>query len=153
MGVKIGIDSLEENILIVCIFFYLLHRFTKEEMHCCYKACLLLTPLSDAEDRVEIKTVLPKSKHVSLSKFMVKWQKNGEAEFHKTCWNIVLKLARARSKKKDVPKMTCEEKVLVKEAAKTAEKFDSITTIISEAKRVADMIKSSSHCVAFTGIQ
>ena len=40
---------------------------------------------------------------------------------------------------------------MIKEAAKTAEKHDSLATITASAKKVAKMIKASKHCVAFTG--
>ena len=40
---------------------------------------------------------------------------------------------------------------MVKEAMKTAEHHDSYDTITAEAERIADMIWSASHCVAFTG--
>ncbi|OWF48853.1 NAD-dependent protein deacetylase SRT1 [Mizuhopecten yessoensis] len=60
-------------------------------------------------------------------------------------------MSRSRTKKKDTPNMSQQEKVLVKEAAKSFEQFDSFQHVCREAKRVAKMITSSKHCVAFTG--
>ena len=40
---------------------------------------------------------------------------------------------------------------MVKEAMKTAEHHDPYDTVTAEAKRIAEMIRNSSHCVAFTG--
>ena len=42
---------------------------------------------------------------------------------------------------------------MFKEAIKTAEYFDSLEGIKKEGKRLADMIKSSSHVVVFTGME
>ena len=47
--------------------------------------------------------------------------------------------------------MTQTEKSLLIEAAKTQERHDSDDVMKSEAKRIADMIRSSQHCVCFTG--
>eukprot|EP00731_Ephydatia_muelleri_P027826 Em0019g699a len=64
----------------------------------------------------------------------------------------VLKNARARPKKKASPTdITVEEKVLIKEASKTAEFHDSCPTIRNKAARVAGLIKKSRYCVVFTG--
>ena len=40
---------------------------------------------------------------------------------------------------------------MIKEAIKTAEHHDSHETLLAEAKRISDMIKRSTHCLAFTG--
>ena len=47
--------------------------------------------------------------------------------------------------------LSSAEKSMVKEAMKTAEYHDSYDTVTAEAARIADMIRNSSHCVAFTG--
>ncbi|ESO94511.1 hypothetical protein LOTGIDRAFT_118322 [Lottia gigantea] len=47
--------------------------------------------------------------------------------------------------------MNEEEKLLVKEAAKTVEFFDSTDKIQTEASKVAELIRNSQHCVCFTG--
>jgi hypothetical protein len=56
-----------------------------------------------------------------------------------------------KSVKTEMLKVSPQEKTLIKEAKKTAEFKYSYRKIRQEAKRVSDMIKSSSHCVAFTG--
>ena len=51
----------------------------------------------------------------------------------------------------DKIKLSSAEKTMVKEAMKTAEHHDSYDTVTAEAERIAEMIRNSSHCVAFTG--
>ncbi|XP_060065330.1 NAD-dependent protein deacetylase Sirt6-like [Ylistrum balloti] len=118
-------------------------------MSCSFKNCKS-NSLDESECRIEAKTVLPK-REFDESKLCIRWRSDGEAKFHKDCWNDVLKLSRSRAKKKDGPNMSHQEKVLVKEAAKSFEQFDSFQHVCREAKRVAKMITSSKHCVAFTG--
>ncbi|XP_033736593.1 uncharacterized protein LOC117324873 [Pecten maximus] len=119
------------------------------KMSCSFKSCKTGS-LNESECRIEVKTVLPK-KTIDGSKLSINWRTDGEAKFHKDCWNDVLKLSRSRTKKKDGPNMSQQEKILVKEAKKSFEQFDSLQHLCSEAKRVAQMITSSKHCVAFTG--
>ena len=84
--------------------------------------------------------------------FHVSWASNGEASFHKSCWDQIILATRTRkSVKTEMLKVSPQEKTLIKEAKKTAEFKYSYRKIRQEAKRVSDMIKSSSHCVAFTG--
>lgn len=121
-------------------------------MQCHLKVCKNLLK-DDEHGKVEVKTVLPTG-GINASKtksFQVLWKKNGEAVFHKDCWISLTKAARARKKYTELPDLTAEEKVLVKEADKTAEYFDSLVGIKEEAKRVAKMIRKSGFCVAFTG--
>ena len=47
--------------------------------------------------------------------------------------------------------MCKEEKALVKVADEAAEKHDGVDDIRKKAKKAADWIKHSKHCVAFTG--
>ena len=118
---------------------------------CSYKKCILVIPY--IAGRVEVKTVMPTSVSKAMAaKFCVSWSKSGDAKFHRDCWDIVLKASRCRSKKPELPEMAVEEKVLVKEAAKTAEFFDSWEHVQSQARRVAKLILKSEHCVAFTGM-
>ena len=49
--------------------------------------------------------------------------------------------------------MVQSEKLMVCQAAKTAEMFDSEKEIEDAAKMVASLIQKSSHCTAFTGKQ
>ena len=123
---------------------------------CCYINCenKEITPF---QRHVEIKTVLPSSgvkkiKPLIKSKMLIIWKTNGEAILHRHCYDMLLKSARARNPKGQVAKMLQQEKVLFKEAIKTAELFDSIETVRNEGLKVAEMIKKSKHCVVFTGI-
>ena len=47
--------------------------------------------------------------------------------------------------------MVKEEKALLRVASEAPEQFDSLETVLEEARRVADWIKEAKHCVAFTG--
>lgn len=121
-----------------------------------YNCCLLLCKnktLSSDESRVEVQTAIPSGGISKLkSKLLISWSKKGEAVFHSSCWEALLKSARARTKKNMVyPQMTVTEKAMVKEAAKTSECHDSSAVFKKEGKRIAELIKKASHCVCFTG--
>lgn len=125
-------------------------------MYCCLKECGNKI-ISQNDSRVEVKTVLPS--RFSGENFRVYWNKNGEAKFHLPCWQRLFKskttaiqktrTKRSRSESSDF--LTKQERALIREAKKTAEFFDSADHIVREAQRVADMIKSSKHCIVFTG--
>ena len=120
-------------------------------MSCSLKACRNPSLNSESDEIVEVKTVWPKKK-VDTTHFHVSWASNGEASFHKSCWDQIILATRTRkSVKTEMLKVSPQEKTLIKEAKKTAEFKYSYRKIRKEAKRVSDMIKSSSHCVAFTG--
>ena len=123
----------------------------KKRMSCSLKACRNPSLNSESDEIVEVKTVWPKKK-VDTTHFHVSWASNGEASFHKSCWDQIFLATRTRkSVKTEMLKVSPQEKTLIKEAKKTAEFKYSYRKIRQEAKRVSDMIKSSSHCVAFTG--
>ncbi len=82
------------------------------------------------------------------SQLKIKWKTSGEAALHLKCWEDILKAARSRKKPSILIKM---EKIMITQAAKTVEKHDSEDYINVEASRIADMIKTAQHCVAFTG--
>ena len=48
--------------------------------------------------------------------------------------------------------MSKEERELVETASEAFEQFDSIDKVLEEAKKAAEWIKCSNHCVAFTGM-
>ena len=62
-----------------------------------------------------------------------------------------MKASRARNVKKAKYKMSSEEKLMVKDAAKTVEYHDSVKNIEKKAKRIAELIQQAQHCIAFTG--
>ncbi len=76
---------------------------------------------------------------------------NGEAHFHKTCWDNLLKSSRARNPKNITIKLRDNEKSLIKDASKTVEYHDSIDTVRMEGGRIAKLIKLSKHCIIFSG--
>lgn len=116
---------------------------------CCFKECEIKDLL---DSRIEVKTVIPKSGFNQKVKknFVVNWHQNGEADFHIECWEKILSRSKSRSTKRSVS-LTKEEKALIDVASEAPEQFDSNTKILLEARRAADWIKSSKHCVAFTG--
>ncbi|KAK7495847.1 hypothetical protein BaRGS_00012837 [Batillaria attramentaria] len=122
-------------------------------MKCHYRRCKL-APLSETDARIEIKAVLPAGwvqSDANKTAAVVEWKRNGEACFHKPCWDTVLSTARARRAVKNGPAMKQSEKLMVRQAAETAEAFDSAQEVEDAAKVVADLIRTSSHCIAFTG--
>jgi hypothetical protein len=79
--------------------------------------------------------------------FQIAWSTVGDAKFHDICWKAVLD-----SLKMDNPfQFGGMEKNVVSEAKKSAEYFDSIEKLDSEASRIVKLLKSAKHAVAFTG--
>lgn len=119
-------------------------------VRCCFNECQF--PLiSSSDGRVEVRTAIPKGGFSKLQKSKVKWKSNGDAVFHRDCWDTLVKTSRVRNKKRAPFVLSEAEKSLVKEALKTAEFHDSLDTVNREASRIADLIKNAKHCVAFTG--
>jgi len=72
----------------------------------------------------------------------------GEATFHDICWKAVLDSLRM-----DNPFcFSSLEKSVVDEAKRTAEYFDSVEKLNMEADRIAEMLKSATNAIAFTGL-
>ena len=110
--------------------------------------------LSDEDERAEIRITLPRSKsglEWFLQSSLVEWSPNGDAYFHRSCWNEILRNSRARKAKNMTMRIGSEEKTMIKDAAKTVEFHDSRKSIEEKGKKIASLIKSSKHCVAFTG--
>jgi mono-ADP-ribosyltransferase sirtuin 6 len=136
-----------------------LSRLEKREikMKCCVKTCGKDIDIQK-ESRIEVKTVLPS--RFSGEKFQVSWSEDGEAKSHSECWQRLLQMKTSVNRKVGTKRrqpdssnsVTKEEKALIREAKKTAEYFDSLEQIKHEASRVAGMLKSAKHCVAFTGL-
>ncbi|KAK3090182.1 hypothetical protein FSP39_009822 [Pinctada imbricata] len=80
----------------------------------------------------------------------VDWTKDGLANFHQPCWSLLVWSTRSTSGEKKIPLSEIEMK-MVKDAIKTAEIHDSADDVNRQASRVANMIKTSKYCVAFTG--
>ena len=119
-------------------------------VRCCFNECHV--PLiSRCDARVEIRATVPKGRFSKSQRWEVKWKRNGDAVFHRDCWDKLVKTSRMRNKKRALFVLSDVEKTSVKEALKTAEFHDSIDSVNSEASRIADLIKNAKHCVAFTG--
>ena len=110
--------------------------------------CSLLScsrpPFGEDDDRVEAVCLPYKSR-------MINWGERGDGVFHKDCWEETLRNARLRNPKRATMKIELSEKAKIKEAAKTAEYFDSVTSLQHKAREIVQLILSSSHCVTFTG--
>ena len=119
-------------------------------MHCSFNGCQF-PRITTADARVEVRTSMPTGGFSKLHNSKVKWRRNGDAVFHRTCWDMVVKTCRTRNKKRAPFVLSAIEKTLVREALKTAEFHDSLETVGNEASRIADLIKNAKHCVAFTG--
>ncbi len=100
---------------------------------------------------VEVKTSLPLSKTKKTVKFQVSWGRQGEASFHKHCWENVLKNTRVRNMKNATLILSEDEKRMIKEANRTAEYHDSDASLAESSKKIAQLIATANHCVAFTG--
>lgn len=119
-------------------------------IRCCFNDCQLAL-IARCDARVEVRATIPKSGFSKSQKWKVKWKSNGDAVFHRDCWDKLVKTSRLRNKKRAPFVLSDVEKSLVKEALKTAEFHDSADSVNSEASRIADLIKNAEHCVAFTG--
>ena len=130
------------------------------KLSCANRSCEL-GPLTASDARVEIKATLPDGWSDNVRTCHVLWKRDGEATFHLECWKSVLKTARSRHSGSAtvkriavgpaVPAMLQAEKMMIKEAAKTMETFDSEEDIRRAAKEAAALIRKASHCIAFTG--
>ena len=99
---------------------------------------------------VEVKVGMKRNSRDFLSKCLVNWHAvSGEAQFHGECWSQLEKDSQSRGRGRSC--MIGEEKKLVKEASETAEWHDSEEKVEREATRIADLLRQSSYCIAFTG--
>ena len=147
------------------INYLIVHFKIKMSLSCANSRCEL--PLLTAPDaRIEIKAVLPEG-WSSVDNACVAWKRNGEAAFHIGCWRSVLKTARSRRSSSAIrrkgsaaagtvqplpaPVMLQTEKMMVMQAAKTLEMFDSEGDVRKAAKEAAQLILKARHCLAFTG--
>ncbi|KAL5018088.1 hypothetical protein ScPMuIL_003810 [Solemya velum] len=94
--------------------------------------------IGTTEGKVQVRAFKPPS---SQSAFLVQWGPEGHAAFHRGCWDSLIKHGQVGE----------VEKSMVTEARKTAEYHDGDAEFQKEAKRIADMIMTSTHCIAFTG--
>ena len=120
--------------------------------NCSFRHCPNGSRFRSAEEHVEVQAAIPKRGFTAtISTCMVAWSDDGAAQFHTSCWEEVLKASRIRNTKKAKYKMSSEEKLLVKDTAKTVEYHDAVEEIGKKAKRIAELIQQAQHCIAFTG--
>ena len=116
-----------------------------KELQCSLRSCSQ-EPLDSSMARVEVKAFEVSDEE--RDEMYTDWAEDGEAMFHDTCWRIIV-----RSFKKDDPhELSEKEKEMVKEGKKTAEYFDSMAKISHEANRIAQMLMTAKHAIAFTGM-
>jgi len=119
---------------------------------CCFRRCIIGSELLSSNEYVEIQAAIPKKGFSRiLDACVITWSDTGSARLHTQCWKDMLKTSRTRNAKKAAYKITAEEKMMVKDAAKTVEYHDSLGDIETKAKTVAKLIQKSQHCIAFTG--
>ena len=119
--------------------------------NCSFRYCQE-SKLSSLEEHVEVQAAIPKRGFSGIiGACVVAWSETGAAQFHTSCWEEVLKTSRVRNVKKARYKMSSEEKLMVKDAAKTAEYHNSVEDVIKKAKRIAELIQRAQYCIAFTG--
>ena len=123
------------------------------QLTCSLKSCPSCFIDTSSESRVEIQTSL--TDKADLKKLVscggwVNWSRDGGAVFHDKCWKLVEGCSQSRTKT-NAARLAPAEKTLLKEAAKTAERHSSLLVVNQEAVRIAELIKASKHCVAFTG--
>lgn len=126
---------------------------SSNQLTCSLKSCPSHFIDTSSESSVEIQISL--TDKADLKKLVscgggVKWSQDGGAIFHDKCWKLVESCSRSRTKT-NAAQLAPAEKTLLKEAAKTAEKHSSLLEVKREAVRIAELIKTSKHCVAFTG--
>lgn len=79
------------------------------------------------------------------------WDEHGTATFHIDCWNALRRSASAETPASISIVLTEMEKDMIKEAARTAETHYSSKSVEQEGERIANLLKSSNYCIAFTG--
>lgn len=122
---------------------------------CSLKSCgKVINPRDDTQ--VEVKVALTEKSKEFLSKCLVEWKiDSGEAQFHGRCWTFLEKTSKTSKTRgrqtNQEHRMSKGERVLVKDAAETAEWHDSEVNVNREAAKIASLIAESTYCIAFTG--
>ncbi|XP_048764192.1 NAD-dependent protein deacetylase Sirt6-like [Ostrea edulis] len=116
--------------------------------HCCFIECKR-DPLLITDGRTDVRAYCVDK--CEQKGFKVKWDENGMAMFHIDCWNSLWRSACAKSPSSIIVVLPEMEKDMIREAAKTAETHHSLKKIKEEGERIAQLIKKSNYCIAFTG--
>eukprot|EP00931_Biecheleriopsis_adriatica_P062711 TRINITY_DN37857_c0_g1_i1.p1 TRINITY_DN37857_c0_g1~~TRINITY_DN37857_c0_g1_i1.p1 ORF type:complete len:472 (-),score=101.66 TRINITY_DN37857_c0_g1_i1:61-1455(-) len=112
-------------------------RFREESWVCCSTACG--AAIDSSSGRVEAAVAEGQDLGAKAS---VMWQKGAALAFHAECWQKLLADRQGRAR---------GELLLLRQAAATAEHFDSEEELVSKARRAADLLKASSRAICFTG--
>lgn len=124
----------------------------REDLNCSFRHCPKGSKLFLDAEYAEVQAAMPKGSFSQIiSTCIVAWSEDGTAQFHTSCWDEVLKASRVRNIKKAKYKMSSEERVMVRDAAKTVEYHDSVEDTEEKAKKIAKLIQQAQHCIAFTG--
>ena len=121
---------------------------------CSLKSCKkVINPYDTSRVEVKVGKIEGSNVDAFLSKCVVEWSKDsGEAQLHADCWTGLETTVKSKGHCSSNDRgMSTREKALVKEASKTAEWHDSELVVNQEAARIADMLKHSTYCIAFTG--
>lgn len=86
-------------------------------MHCSFSDCKF-SRITTSDARVEVRTSAPKGGFSKLQNTKVKWQRSGDAVFHRECWDIVVKTCRMRSKTRAPFVLTSSRRLLWKKRQK-----------------------------------
>lgn len=127
-------------------------RLDEWSRNCSFRYCPKGSKFYSSSEHVEIQAAVPKRGFSTIiSTSIVAWSDEGAAQFHTSCWEEILKASRVRNIKEAKYKMSSEENLMVKDAAKTVEYHDSVEDVRKKAKRIADLIQRARYCIAFTG--
>ncbi|KAH9503705.1 ditrans,polycis-polyprenyl diphosphate synthase [Bulinus truncatus] len=116
-------------------------------LKCRFTSCTKKLAITGNDTRVQVKAFQPKS---PLHSATVHWQDGGLAVFHYDCWKTVLH-ATKNSEAQSQLHLSDTEKDMILEAKKTAEYFDSTDKLKTEAAQIAEIVRKSQYCIAFTG--
>lgn len=124
--------------------------------HCALKSCQRSAAIASDEDRVETKVCLPKKLQEDPT-LCVSWSPDGNAVFHRACWEHLLSDNDADNED-DQPRRKRRRKggreaeaALIREAVEVAELHDSAVRVAAAAEEVAALLRKAKHCVFFTG--
>jgi NAD+-dependent protein deacetylase sirtuin 6 len=120
---------------------------------CDGKSCVICRSLvqgSDVAYRISVPTKrLLKLKQETIQKLQIPWDYSNKKTvnyFHLNCWEDVRKNSTARNLRIDKTELN-----LMNEVQETIERFDTLEQLRRNAQMIAEIMKQSSHVVAFTG--
>ena len=123
---------------------------TSLTVECALKLCAFSGIIASQDTpHCTVKADLPEEDFAQfLSDSAVKWSPSGEAAFHVECWELLLHQQKGQAAAIEVGHT---EIILIRNAAKMVERHDSHIALKEASARIATLVKSSKHCIAFTG--